>query len=79
MTRYAPQSQTHAVMREKREIAQRLLAGGLTIKQISLQLRCSRYFVQQARDWSLVPEAPPLHSTDTVCMPIPSATYEVPL
>lgn len=50
MTRYAPQSQTHALMRQKREIAQRLLARGLSITQVSQQLRCSRYFVQQARE-----------------------------
>ena len=50
MTRYAPQSQTHALMRQKREIAQRLLAHGLSITQVSQQLRCSRYFVQQARE-----------------------------
>jgi hypothetical protein len=56
MTRYAPQSQTHALMRQKREIAQRLLSRGLTITQVSQQLRCSRYFVQQARDWPTVPE-----------------------
>jgi hypothetical protein len=64
MTRYAPQSQTHALMRQKREIAQRLLAHGLTITQVSQQLRCSRYFVQQARDWPAVPDelAPTLPS-----------------
>jgi hypothetical protein len=56
MTRYAPQSQTRALMRQKREIAQRLLARGLSITQVSQQLRCSRYFVQQARDWPGVPE-----------------------
>jgi hypothetical protein len=56
MTRYAPQSQTHAFMRQKREIAQRLLAQGLTVTQICIQLRCSRYFVQQARDWPNTPE-----------------------
>lgn len=50
MTRYAPQSQTQALMRQKREIAQRLLAHGLTVTQVSQQLRCSRYFVQQVRD-----------------------------
>jgi hypothetical protein len=38
-------------MRQKREIAQRLLACGLSITQVSQQLRCSRYFVQQAREW----------------------------
>ena len=51
MTRYAPQSQTRALMRQKREIAQRLLACGLSITQVSQQLRCSRYFVQRAREW----------------------------
>ena len=50
MTRYAPQSQTRALMRQKREIAQRLLAHGLTVTQVSQQLKCSRYFVQQVRD-----------------------------
>lgn len=56
MTRYAPQSQTHALMRQKREIAQRLLAHGLSITQVSQQLRCSRHFVQQAREWHAQPE-----------------------
>ena len=55
MTRYAPQSQTRDLMREKREIAQRLLAHGLTVTQVSKQLRCSRYFVQHARNWPCVP------------------------
>ncbi len=56
MTRYAPQSQTHALMRQKRELAQRLLARGLSITQVSQQLRCSRYFVQQSREWPTQPE-----------------------
>ena len=51
MSRYAPQSQTRALMRQKRELAQRLLAHGLTVTQVAQQLRCSRYFVQQAREF----------------------------
>lgn len=50
MARYAPQSQTHDLMAQKQELAQRLLGRGLTITQIASQLRCSRYFVQQVRD-----------------------------
>jgi hypothetical protein len=60
MSRYAPQSQTHALLREKEELARRLLAQGLTVTQIRRQLRCSAYFVRQARDRPLVlggPEA----------------------
>jgi hypothetical protein len=47
-------------MLEKQEIARRLLGMGLTITQISRQLRCSRYFVQQVRDRAFAPEAPAL-------------------
>jgi hypothetical protein len=50
MSRYGPQSQTVRVMREKQILARRLLAQGLTVTQICHQLRCSRYFVHQARD-----------------------------
>jgi hypothetical protein len=49
MSRYGPQSQTHTLMREKEELARRLLAQGLTVTQICQQLRCSTYFVRQAR------------------------------
>jgi hypothetical protein len=50
MSRYGPQSQTHALMRQKEELARRLLAQGLTVTQICQQLRCSPYFVRQVRD-----------------------------
>jgi transposase-like protein len=36
-------------MEQKREIARQLLAQGLTIKQIRLQLRCSETFLRQVR------------------------------
>jgi hypothetical protein len=58
MSRYAPQSQTHALLREKEELARRLLAQGLTVTQIRQQLRCSAYFVRQARDHHSVLEDP---------------------
>jgi hypothetical protein len=58
MSRYAPQSQTHALMREKEELARRLLAQGLTVTQIRQQLRCTAYFVRQARDRHSVLEDP---------------------
>jgi hypothetical protein len=58
MTRYAPQSQTPALMREKQELARRLLAQDLTVTQIRQQLRCSAYFVRQARDHLPVPAGP---------------------
>jgi hypothetical protein len=50
MTHYVPQSQSHALMREKQKLARRLLAQGLTVTQICQQLRCSAYFVRQARN-----------------------------
>jgi hypothetical protein len=50
MARYAPGSQSRAVLDEKERLARRLLSQGLTTTQICTQLRCSRYFVQQARD-----------------------------
>jgi Homeodomain-like domain len=37
-------------MAEKAEIARRLLARGLTVRQIRTQLRCSATFVQRIRD-----------------------------
>jgi hypothetical protein len=58
MSRYAPQSQTPALLREKEELARRLLAQGLTVTQIRRQLRCSPYFVRQARDHHPVPVGP---------------------
>lgn len=50
MARYAPGSQTRATLAEKQQVAERLLAKGLTITQICGQLRCSPYFVRQVRD-----------------------------
>lgn len=49
MTRYAPGSQTRALLDEKERIAQRLLSQGLTVTQICQQLRCSPYFIRQVR------------------------------
>jgi DNA-binding NarL/FixJ family response regulator len=49
MARYAPGSQTRQALAEKEQLARRLLAQGLTVTQICQQLRCSPYFVRQAR------------------------------
>lgn len=56
MPRYAPQSQTDTVMREKEALARRLLAQGLTVTQICAQLRYNRQFVKQVRDRISVPQ-----------------------
>ncbi len=45
----APGSQTHALLDEKARIAARLLDRGLTVSQISAQLRCSPHFVREVR------------------------------
>lgn len=50
MARYAPGSQTRDTLAEKERIAVRLLGQGLTVTQICKQLRCSPYFVRQARE-----------------------------
>ena len=50
MARYAPGSQTREALAEKERIASRLLLQGLTVTQICTQLRCSPYFVRQARE-----------------------------
>lgn len=50
MSRYAPGTQTRQALIEKQRIAWRLLEQGLTVTQISQQLRCSPYFVRQARE-----------------------------
>lgn len=50
MARYAPGSQTRETLAQKEAIATRLLTQGLTVTQICKQLRCSPYFVRQARD-----------------------------
>lgn len=49
MARYTPGSQTRDLLDEKQRIAMRLLAQGLTVTQITQQLRCSRYLVRQAQ------------------------------
>lgn len=49
MARLAPQSQTRDLMKQKEDIARRLLAQGLTIGQICGQLRCSPTFVKRVR------------------------------
>lgn len=49
MARLAPQSQTHELMKQKEDIARRLLAQGLTVAQICGQLRCSPTFVKRIR------------------------------
>lgn len=50
MAHYAPGSQTRALLDEKQRLAARLLSQGLTVTQICKQLRCSPYFVRQARE-----------------------------
>ena len=50
MARYSPGTQTRQALEEKERIAWRLLDQGLTVTQISPQLRCSPYFVRQARE-----------------------------
>ncbi len=50
MSHYAPGSQTRALLDEKERLAARLLGQGLTVTQICKQLRCSPYFVRQARE-----------------------------
>jgi DNA-binding CsgD family transcriptional regulator len=49
MAHFAPGSQSRALMAEKERIAERLLAQGLTVTQISQQIRCSPHFVRQVR------------------------------
>lgn len=50
MTRYAPGSQSRAMLAEKERLAGRLLSQGLTVTQICKQLRCSPHFVRQTRE-----------------------------
>ncbi|MBV9279707.1 MAG: hypothetical protein JOZ41_06470 [Chloroflexi bacterium] len=50
MARYAPGSQTREAMLEKERLAIRLLSQGLNVTQVCKQLRCSPYFVRQARE-----------------------------
>jgi len=45
-----PGSQSRAVMEEKEQVAIQLLAQGLTVSQISPQLKCSQAFVRRVRD-----------------------------
>lgn len=49
MAHYAPGSQSRALMAEKERLAERLLAQGLTVTQVSRQIRCSPHFVRQVR------------------------------
>lgn len=56
MTRGCPQSQTRAMMHEKGALAHRLLAAGLTVRQVSTQLRCSPAFVRRIRGEMYGPE-----------------------
>jgi transposase-like protein len=37
-------------MEQKEELARRLLASGLSISQVSAQLRCSKPFIRRIRD-----------------------------
>lgn len=46
MTR-SPGSQSHALIAKKRQLAAQLLARGLTVKQVSIQLNCSATFVRR--------------------------------
>jgi transposase-like protein len=56
MSHYAPGSQTRALLDEKQRVAARLLSQGLTVTQICKQLRCSPYFVRQARERMPAPQ-----------------------
>ena len=49
MAHFAPGSQSRELMAEKERIAARLLTQGLTVTQISRQIRCSPHFVRQVR------------------------------
>lgn len=49
MAHYSPGSQTRALLEEKQRIAERLLRQGLSVSQVSMQLRCSPHFVRQIR------------------------------
>ena len=49
MARGYPQFQTRAVLQEKAALVHRLLGSGLTVQQISTQLRCSYGFVQRIK------------------------------
>lgn len=50
VARYSPGSQSRLVLEQKEELARRLLASGLTVTQVSAQLRCSKPFVRRVRD-----------------------------
>jgi hypothetical protein len=50
MSRYAPHSQTFTQTDEKRALIGNLLARGLTMTQITAQLRCSPTIVRRVRD-----------------------------
>lgn len=50
MARYSPGSQSRSLMEQKEEIARRLLAAGLSVSQVSMQLRCSKPFVRRVRE-----------------------------
>jgi hypothetical protein len=49
MTQHVPGSRSRNQMAEKEQIARRLLRQGLTIGQVSVQLRCSRTFVSKVK------------------------------
>lgn len=49
MAHFAPGSQSRALMAEKERLAERLLAQGLTVTQVSQQIRCSPHFVRRVR------------------------------
>lgn len=49
MAHFAPGSQSRELMAEKERLAVRLLDQGLTVTQISRQIRCSPHFVRQVR------------------------------
>lgn len=47
---HVPGSQSRAVLREKEELAIQLLGQGLSVRQISIQLKCSETFVRRIRN-----------------------------
>lgn len=49
MARFAPGSQSRELMQQKRQVARTLLQRGLSIQQVTRQLRCSPYLVREVK------------------------------
>jgi hypothetical protein len=48
--KHVPGSQSRAVLKEKEALAIQMLAQGLSVRQISIQLKCSETFVRRIRN-----------------------------